>query len=311
MIICLFAACTDSITDGWTDSMDKKPITFTSLRHKVITRYANDNHSNYQIYGFTEGENSKGWSINSVVSPGAGTDGSDYIHNGSYFWPGNNKNVLFYAYSPDTVISGIKSVITDAATPSIDITYQVTDSAQTDFTIAIPLTLDSGNVNLQFQHMLSKIIVNAKLSDDLTNAGYTLNSNYKTSLQVAYDINTINAVYDYSDTNKLSSWSSSPQSSSSDSQIYYECANSYLIMPQTFTATSIDTSDDATIWGNCTVKLTNVVITLVTNNISTIIFSGDLQQYGFADGVITNNTFLPNQCYLLNFTITEDRKSVV
>ena len=238
----------------------------------------------------------------------SGVDGNDYIHNGGYYWPGNNKNVLFYAYAPDTVISGIKTVIADATTPSIDITYQVTDSAQVDFTIAIPLTLDSGNVNLQFQHMLSKIIMNVKLSDDLTNAGYSLNSTYKTSLQVAYDINTINAVYDYSDTNKLPSWSSSPQSSSSDSTIFYNCANSYLILPQVFTATTVDPSDDATIWGNCTMKITDIIISLVTNDISTIVFSGDLQQFGFSDGVIANNTFLPNQCYLLNLTITDIAK---
>ena len=56
MVLSLFTACSNSIIDGWTDPVDKKPIIFTSLRHKVITRYANDNHSNYQIYGFTEGD---------------------------------------------------------------------------------------------------------------------------------------------------------------------------------------------------------------------------------------------------------------
>ena len=156
--------------------------------------------------------------------------------------------------------------------------------------------------------MLSKIVVNVVLADALTEAGYSLSEDYKTVLQVAYDINTINAVYDYSSTNTLPTWSDSPLSSSSDSIIYYEYYNSYLILPQSFTPTSIDESDDATIWGNCTIKLTDIIIYLTVNDIKTEVFNGDLFQYGFADNVISDNEFLPNKCYNLNFTITDIAK---
>ena len=41
-----------------------------------------------------------------------------------------------------------------------------------------------------------------------------------------------------------------------------------------------------------------------------MLFRSDLLQYGFADGVISDNTFQPNKCYNLNFTITDIAKDI-
>ena len=296
LLLSFLTGCISNAIENLPDSKIKEPILFKTLRDKVTTRYANDNHDKYQVYGIIDNSEIVGWFVNSKMTPGAGTDGTDYVYDGSYYWPGSGDDVSFYAYSPDTVTLGINSVTTDYSTPSIEIEYQIISSAQEDFTIAIPLKQNSGTVNLKFQHMLSKIVVNLALADALTEAGYSLNDDYKTTLVVAYDINTIDAVYEYSSTNTLPSWSDSPKSSSSSDAIYYEGYNTYMILPQSFTATTIDTSNNSTVWGNCIVKLTGIVITLTVNDVTTEVFNGDLIQYGFADNVISENKFLPNKC---------------
>ena len=79
-------------------------------------------------------------------------------------------------------------------------------------------------------------------------------------------------------------------------------------MPQTFTPTSTNTSNNSTIWGNCIVKIRDLKISLTVNGEHSLVFKGDLEQYGFYDDVIANNTFQPNTCYNLNFTITDIAK---
>lgn len=305
ILLSFLISCTGNFVEDLPYSKIKEPILFKTLHDKVITRYANDNHNDYHVYGIVDDSEIVGWFVNSQMTPGAGEDGTDYIFDGGYFWPGNGSDISFYAYSPDTITLGINSVTTDFSNPSIEIEYKVPSTAQQDFTIAIPLKQNSGTVNLQFQHMLSKIVVNVALADALIEAGYSLDENYKTTLKVAYDINTINAVYDYSSTNTLPSWSDSPLSSSSDSIIYYGYYNSYMILPQSFTPTTVDESNEATIWGTCTLTLTDIIIYLTVNDVKTEVFNGDLFQYGFADNVISDNKFLPNKCYSLNFTIND------
>ena len=116
ILISFFTGCSDNFVADLSDSKTKEPILFTTLRDKVNTRYANDNHDNYHIYGFVDGENSKGWLVNSKMASGLGVDGSDYVYDGSYFWPGNGKDLMFYAYSPDTITLGINSVTADFTT---------------------------------------------------------------------------------------------------------------------------------------------------------------------------------------------------
>ena len=67
-------------------------------------------------------------------------------------------------------------------------------SADEDFTIAIPRKQYSGEVNLTFQHMLSKITVTAQLSSELIKGGYTISSGYTATLLVPYNKSTIDAV---------------------------------------------------------------------------------------------------------------------
>ena len=305
IIGCCLWSCTNNSIDESIARLSKEPIRFSTLRSLLQSRYANENKNDYQIYGYIEGQTSTDWFINSLVTPNVGGDSTDLVHDGTYYWLGDGRNMYFYAFAPDESVDGVNSVTT-SSTSSIEIEFQVPATAQQDFTIAIPVIQNSGQVKLQFQHMLSLISTNVVLSDELTAAGYSLGY-YTATVQVAYDINTINAVYDGS-TNAMSSWSSSPKSSASDYIIDYMGVTAYMILPQTFTPTTVDSTTNETVLGSATVQISDLTINLTVNGNSSTVFSGNLLTYGFADGVIPDNSFYANRKYNLNFTITSIAK---
>ena len=301
ILICWLLACTNA--DEAIINRSKEPIIFSSLRSLPQTRYANDNEDNYYVYGYVDGQNAEGWLINSLVTPNVDGATTDYITNGGYYWPGNGDDVYFYAFAPTVDTLGINSVTATSATPSILIDYQVITSAQSDFTIATPLKQNSGQVSLVFYHMLSKINVNVSLSSALQDAGYTV-GDYTTQLQVAYDKNYIDAVYD-TESSTMASWKDSLSCSSSSGSITYYNTNSYIIMPQEFTPTSIDSTNNSTVWGTCILWIEDIKVMLTVNDEVSTVFSGTLMPYGLKDDDIPDNTFLSNKQYNINFTITD------
>ena len=194
----ILIGCTNHVTEEIPYIKSDEMIRFSALRDKIITRYANDNKSMYKAYGIIENEGSKGWFINSSIIPSSTSGGNDTISdNTAYYYP-YGKSVQFYAYAPAS--SSSLSVTTDASIPSISLSLIVPSHASNDFTIATPITQGSGKVSFQFKHMLTKVNTAIKLSTDLTDAGYSTNSNYQTILKVANDRGTIEA------TDSESSW---------------------------------------------------------------------------------------------------------
>ena len=301
ILICWLLACNN--TEDAIINRAKEPITFSSLRCLSQTRYANDNKDNYYVYGYVDGQNDEGWLINSLVSPNVDGASTDYITNGGYYWPGNGDDVFFYAFSPVSDTLGINSVTADSSTPSILIDYQVIPTAQSDFTIATPLKQNSGQVSLVFYHMLSKININVTLSSALLDAGYSV-GDYTIQMQVPYDKNQIDVVYD-TENSTIASWKDSLSCSSSNGYVTYFDTFSYMVMPQEYTPTTIDSTTNATVWGNFIVTVVDAEVLLSVNNIQSTVFKGSLMPYGLKDDDIPENTLLPNKQYNLNFTITD------
>ena len=301
ILICWLLACTN--TDEVVIKQLKEPIIFSSMRSLSQTRYANDNENDYYVYGYVDGQNDEGWLINSLVSPNVDGASTDYINDGGYYWPGSGDDVFFYAFAPVSDTLGINSVTADSSTPSILIDYQVIATAQSDFTIATPLKQNSGQVSLIFYHMLSKINISVTLSTALLDAGYSI-GDYTIQVQVPYDKNYIDAVYD-TESSTIASWKDSLSCSSSNGYITYFDTFSYMVMPQDFTPTTIDSTNNSTIWGNFIVTVVDAVVLLSVNDIKSTVFSGSLMPYGIRDSDIPNNTLLPNKQYNLNFTITD------
>ena len=294
IITLLFIGCTNQLIDDTHPNQLSEMISFTTLRDKISTRYANDNKSNYQVYATIKGEEDKGWFINNTLIPSSTSGGNDTISdNTTYYYP-YGKSIQFYAYAPS--YSASLSVTADSSTPSIAITLTVPSHTGNDFTIATPITQSSGKVSFQFKHMLTKINTAVKLSSALTDAGYSTNSNYQTILKVAYNAGTINA------TDSIPSWTNVTGPTGG---LTYTNSNSFIFMPQEFTTTADDSSD----YGNCTMQIIGLDIYLTVNGQTSTMFNGDLMEVGIPDGLITNNTFEVGKQYNIVLNISDLSKN--
>ena len=279
----LFVSCSsNSISDIKVDSNQK--ISFNTMRNKTLTRYANDNQNTYMVYALIEG--SDDWYFNTIVTPTSSTttDALDTPTN-IYYWPGT-KTVSFYAFAPNMIDtnSGITAVTASVA-PDIIIDYTVTDLANMDFTIATPVSqagTSAGGTNtpvtLTFNHMLTKISTRLDLSTTLTNAGYSLNSDYTTKLIVPYNSGTINA----NEANPT--WRLGLSSSTT-----YTNDNNFIVMPQTFSSTD-----------TCCIQMENVVITKG----NATFFSGSLENIILSANEIADTTLVMGKDYDFIITIT-------
>ena len=287
-ILCTMLGALISCSNNEIEKIEPTPkddlISFNSLRDRVETRYANDDSSNYQIMAVVAGSSS--WFINTDFIPGS-SGATDKAADGSvYHWPGNSTNVTFYAFAPapgsDTGISAIDSSLNNGA-GVIDITYEVVDDADVDFTIATPLTQSSGVVAFSFSHMLSKIIIKAALADSLVKAGYTLDTDYSATLTLPSNSGTISAI------------SSSPSwtlTSSSASNVY-SGDTTYIIMPQASYTTTTTSAD------SCLIQILDLEI----EKGDVEIFDGNLSIYGIKEGDIPENAFEMGKCYIITLTL--------
>ena len=130
LVIGLIASCCHNETDDIAEVDDMNKINFMTLRDKSVTRYANDNKDEYQVYAVIEGQSS--WFIDDSFIPST-TSGTDTASNNKvYYWPGT-QTVNFYAFAP---IAGSSYGVTVAeATPSssastIEIDYVVPSTAE-------------------------------------------------------------------------------------------------------------------------------------------------------------------------------------
>ena len=295
MIGLLATSCSNNEIDEISKLTDKQNISFITLRDKAVTRAANDQSSPYAVFAQIKGASN--WYINNLVISESG----EYTSN--YYWPGSSTEISFYAFAPASG-NGVSVTDTTAATPAIDITFTVPTKADIDFTVATPYVTaktSTGVVPLTFNHMLSKIIVTAQLSESLLNQHYELSSGYTASFTVPNSVGTINVA---STTPSLTPATTATSADYQDSLTYY-------ILPQEFTPNTTnwdsETGSDITTNGDCYIALSNITITNdgVTIFPSTTGVIGKLKAYYFETGDIENNTFLAGKQYNLIFTITD------
>lgn len=274
-------SCTNNEIDEVNPVLQDESIGFSTLRDKPVSRDANDTKSNFQVYANIVG--GEYWYIDDVfasqsTSQEVGESTTDKI----YYWPGTEK-LNFYAFAPDKTALGTSVVTATAgATPSVSIQYVAPATGNQDFTIATPVVQDgvtNRNVALNFKHMLSKIVFTVQLSAAMQKNGYSMNTDYTTTLNVSSTGATINAA------SATPAWSSPNTTAAS-----YTGANTYMFMPQASSGCSIDVK--------------NVTITLNATTAPSVVFYGDLKNFAFATGNIPGDAFGMGKIYNATITIT-------
>ena len=267
LLICgglILWSCGFSETDDVRKISQSNEISFKTLRDKIITKQANDTSSDYQVYALASG--SSDWYFSDVYN-----DDNQSTADAIHLWLGDT-NITFYSFAPGASSydnnSGITGVTTNAATPSVEISYKVPVTAGEDLTIATPQTLSTGVVAFQFMHVLSKITISVVLSDSLQKGGYTINDNYTASLTVNEDAGTINAVFA---DDASPSWSTSDNSGVAT----YSDSLNFIIMPQSV--------------NGCKIELDGIQI---TGNGGIEVYKGSLLSYTF-NTTATDDTASP------------------
>lgn len=259
----VLASCSDVELEN--TRTGQKEIEFSNLNDKVNTRAANDGNDDYQVYADWSGVTTN-WFIKDQVN---GT--SNLPAGGPYYWPANG-TVDFYAWAP-------ASVTASDTYSNLSIAYTVPAAANQDFTIAAPKTgLSSGNVAFEFSHMLTKVSITATLHQDLSDAGYVLNTT-----GLAAKLNVLSTGGTINPKSATLAWASPNTTAAS-----YTGATSYLIMPQSSVG--------------CEVQITGGIV--ITKN-GTEIYSGSLNEYTIATGNVTGNQFVMGKHYMLNLTISD------
>ncbi len=253
MAIALFSvvSCTKTVDN---QALSNDSMSFQTLNR---TRAANDSGSDYKIYA--DGGDGM-WYINDIIN-GSGVN-VDNPQNGPYFWPNPARDLTFYSYAP-------ASVVANDTYPNISIDYTVPATAQEDFTIASPVTQNTGQVQLVFEHMLTKITITPKLSDALIAAGYTLDPAV-TSFLSDLTMNLNNATYNVK---------TKAITQGTTTSTVYSGNNSYMVIPQSSVGVSI------------------VIKDVVIKKGALTIFENDLSEYVIVAGDVPNDMFSNNLHY--------------
>lgn len=220
------ASC--SKTENEHSPVGQKEIKFTNLNDKVISRAANDNSDDYQVYAAWSGSSAQ-WFIDAAIN------GTTNLAPTTYHWPATG-TVDFYSWAPS-------SVTATGAYPALSIAYTVPAAANQDFTVATPqLAKSSGIVAFEFAHMLSKVSVTASLHQDLLDAGYVLTT---TGLTATLKVLSTGGTVDPKTT--PAAWTS-PNATAAT----YTGAASYMIMPQSAVGCKVQITAGITITKNGT-----------------------------------------------------------
>lgn len=182
-VILGFAACAlvlSSCTEN--DILENEPVAqkieFSNLNDRV-TKAANDSKSNYGVYAI--------WSkaVDSLYINNLSVNGETNKYAGAYYWPVGEGQTLsflsFYAYAPYYASKSTSGGVTKLpAEGDSTIRYKVKNTADEDFTLATNKGINyngtSTPVQLDFNHMLSKIKIVPALSDTLKLAGFVLDT---------------------------------------------------------------------------------------------------------------------------------------
>ncbi len=283
-VILGFAACAlvlSSCTEN--DILENEPVAqkieFSNLNDRV-TKAANDSKSDYGVYAI--------WSeaVNSLYINNLSVDGKVDTYAGAYYWPYNNNQTLsFYAYAPYYASNSTSGVTKLPAERDSTITYKVKNTADEDFTLATKKGINysgtSNRVQLDFNHMLSKIKIVPALSDTLKLAGFVLDTTNVVAYieNVLYDEGTVSLAN--KTWNELTALESAVSYNRNKSQGW-----TFMILPQPTNGIKIYLDD---------VRIEKNGVTYVENI--------ETNRYEFKDPFTIEN-FEPNKFYTITLTIT-------
>lgn len=259
------------------------------------TRAANEMFTNYGVFANWSG-NGATWYMDHVQ-----VNGSNNSYSPLKYWPSGT--LSFYAYAP---FNSTNVRITSSTVGQLPVTYTVPGSdavpglASEDFTIALPLnakTYEDGAMALAFQHMLSRVTVNAVLSSALT--GYSLDLSRATVvLKVAQNSRTTTL------TNVVPAWNTGFATGSTPATYKADFTqSSTTITPPTFRIMPQPAYDGAAVLpatkSKVSVQVKNGVMKYQQNRS----LSGDLIVYNLAENVIANNTFEAGKHYTITLQV--------
>ncbi len=272
-VACAFVLTSCSQNDILENTNEANAISFSNLNDRV-TKAANDNTDDYAVYAIRSNATDV-WFMNNIKVSGA-----DDTYSPLQYWPTGGATVNFYAFAPYPGGAVVSSAIAD----SLAFTYTVPTNADEDFTIATPVRgATSGGastpVALSFNHMLTKITIEADLKQELKDAGYSITFASAT-LGVPYK----------KGTGKLTTTPIVDLTAEKDTATYTG-AKTYMFIPQISTGT--------------TLQLNNVVI----NHNGVEYWSGDLKAYRVVTGNIAADKFKRNTHYTIVFTIDQNADS--
>lgn len=211
-LVGVLASC--SMNDESVEKLNSKEIQFATLNDKN-TRAANANGDDYVV--LASASSGTNWFINDQFN-GSGADVDKPKEGKIFHWPAQG-SVDFWAYAPASV-----NATRHYASRTATIEYEVNANADQDLTIASPLlgkTIDDGVVAFTFKHVLSRVEVDAKLSDKLLGSNYTIHFD-----SVAIGVNQNKG--EISITENDPTWLIAPGTTPAQ----YDGAKKYMILPQ-------------------------------------------------------------------------------
>lgn len=227
----LLSSCSQNEIDERT-LPQSKAIKFENLSN-VLSKGANDVNSDYGIFGF------KGNTVYSEMRD-VRVDGTTNSYSPLRYWPSDGSSLSFWGYAPwgstNVDLTGMNNTGYGTNDGSYKVVYTVPVSANEDFTLGQGTSTNSfttGNVQIDFTHMLSKIeLGSVSLIQELVDAGYMIDYTGAT-ISLFVNVNKgENAL------NTRAAWSGlqkHPDPASAD-QIEYSGSKTYYIMPQSAVA---------------------------------------------------------------------------
>lgn len=282
----LLMSCTQNEVNELAPDLQK--INFSTLNDKV-TKSPNTTGSSYQVYAKLDQAGATNWYINDVLTPYNVSSSGNSVDNPTktHYWPNLSQSwtMKFFAYAPSSFINKATSVTADYNTELVSVAYSVPAKAQEDFTIAAPVVVAKPSdgypksVHFVFKHMLTRINIAAGLTQQLTDAGYTMTVE-GTSLNVQNSIGTINIATENPEWTGLST-----------PAVYSNTGSDYMVLPQNTVGSEL--------------LLNNVVI----KKDGVVVYTGDVK-YKVKEADILNtadvnddNKFMMGKSYNMNITI--------
>jgi len=259
------------------------------------TRAANEMFANYGVFAQWSGSDVD-WYMDHVQ-----VNGLNNSYSPEKYWPSGT--LSFFAYAPG---NSANAEINPSTVGELPVTYSVrgTDAApgmaNEDFTIAIPLTAktqEDGAMAFAFQHMLSKVTVNATLNSGLT--GYSLDlSQAAVELKVAENRRTTRL------TDLMPVWD--PGFAEGSTHATYRAGfeqNSTAVIPPTFRIIPQPAYDAGAVEPASKSKASLQVKNAVIRYLQTTGLSGDLTLYYLAEDDIADNHFETGKHYTVTLQV--------